>query len=285
MIKLIKGDCLDVLKRLPAGSVDAVVTDPPYPEIGRPYGRMTEEAWHEMMRGVVTETRRILRARGSAVFILQANSERVGRMRPWLWEFMAWTAREWNMVQDAYWWNHNAAPTVHCWRTRGLMRPSLKACVWLGAPDCYRNQDAVLNKGSGFRLNDPGKGIGDLEYHPSGGSYRRDRMLAVSLERGGSTPFNVIPMANASTSDSFAGERHCAVTPLKLCDWWVRYVSPAKGLVCDPFMGSGTVGLAALQHERAFLGIEKMPDNFAIAKARIAAARTQARKQARLATA
>ena len=30
MIKLYRGDCLKILKRLPAGSVDAVVTDPPY---------------------------------------------------------------------------------------------------------------------------------------------------------------------------------------------------------------------------------------------------------------
>jgi hypothetical protein len=52
-------------------------------------------------------------------------------MRPWLFEFMAKWCREWNMVQDAWWWNHTTAPTVHCQRKYGLMRPSLKACVWV----------------------------------------------------------------------------------------------------------------------------------------------------------
>jgi DNA modification methylase len=86
MIDLRLGDCLEVLKTLDAGSVDCVVTDPPYPEISRDYGRMTEPEWHQVMRGVVSEVRRVLKPRGSAVFILQPNSERVGRMRPWLWE-------------------------------------------------------------------------------------------------------------------------------------------------------------------------------------------------------
>ena len=138
------GDCLEWLTTLPDKSVDAVVSDPPDPEISRDYGRLTEGEWHTLMRGVVEQSRRVLKPHGSAVFILQPNSERVGRMRPWLWEFMAWTAREWNMVQDAWWWNTSAPPTVHVHRKNGLMRPSVKACVWLGEPDCLRNQDAVL---------------------------------------------------------------------------------------------------------------------------------------------
>ena len=51
--------------------------------------RMTEAAWHEMMRGVVAECRRVLKPSGSAVFVLQPNSERVGRDRYGL-EFMVW---------------------------------------------------------------------------------------------------------------------------------------------------------------------------------------------------
>ena len=78
---------------------------------------------------VVEQSRRVLKPSGSAVFILQPNSERVGRMRPWLWEFLAWTARRWNQVQDAWWWNTAALPLGG---EIGLMRPSLKTCVWLG---------------------------------------------------------------------------------------------------------------------------------------------------------
>jgi len=100
---IVCGDCLDILPTIPDASVDAVITDPPYPHIKRDYGTWTTKEWWEMVvEGVVPEVRRILKPTGSAVFILQPNSEKVGKMRGWLWEFMAWVCREWNMVQDAW---------------------------------------------------------------------------------------------------------------------------------------------------------------------------------------
>jgi hypothetical protein len=44
--------------------------------------------------------------------ILQPNFEKVGRMRLWPWEFVAWAGREWNLVQDAYWWNFGYLPSA-----------------------------------------------------------------------------------------------------------------------------------------------------------------------------
>jgi hypothetical protein len=131
-IQLHHGDCTAVLPTMPAASVDAVITDPPYPCIDREYGRWTEEEWFALMRVVVPECMRVLKPSGSAVFILQPNSERVGRMRTWLWEFMLWVGKEWGIVQDAWWWNHAALPVGGA-ITKGLLRASLKACVWVGA--------------------------------------------------------------------------------------------------------------------------------------------------------
>ena len=186
-VRLFLGDCLEHMAEIEDGSVDAIISDPPYPEINRPYGRMTEKEWDVMMRGVVAHSRRILKPTGSAVFILQPNSEKIGRMRPWLWEFMAWTCREWNQVQDVWWWNTTTAPTMHCSRKFGLARPSVKACVWLGNPGCYRNQDLVL-----WTQSDANKAIERedraLQYRPSGLSMRRGRCASVADERGGVTP-------------------------------------------------------------------------------------------------
>ncbi|MDI9585869.1 MAG: DNA methyltransferase, partial [Acidobacteriota bacterium] len=95
------GDCLDLLKQIPDQSIDAVITDPPYAEVKRDYGRWTESEWWALIvEGVVPEVRRILKPTGSAVFIIQPNSRKVGSMRGWVFEFMAWVCREWNMVQD-----------------------------------------------------------------------------------------------------------------------------------------------------------------------------------------
>ncbi len=109
-------DCLDFLPTVPADSIDAVICDPPYPEIDRPYGRTTEEAWADMMWALIPEVRRVLKPRGSAVFILQPSFRKLGSMRGWLWEFMARVVREWNMVQDVWWWNPCTMPGAGCRR-------------------------------------------------------------------------------------------------------------------------------------------------------------------------
>jgi hypothetical protein len=269
--RLILGDCLSVLPTLESGSVDAVITDPPYPEISRPYGRMTEAQWHTLMHALIPEVRRVLKPLGSAVFVLQPNSERVGRMRTWLWEFMAWVGKEWGIVQDVWWWNHTSLPTVHCQRMNGLMRPSVKACVWLGPSDCYRCQDAVLWTESARNAAVNRENL-VLQRRPSGAHMRDSRCRGVADERGGVTPFNLLPMSNGSSTNSAGAHGHGAGTPLALCSWWVRYICPPGGTVLDPFSGSGTVGLAAQQHGCSYVGIEKMPEYHAIAQRRLAEA-------------
>lgn len=261
------GDAIDAMRGMDASSVDAVITDPPYPEIDRPYGRMTEPEWHTLMRGVVGEVRRILKPRGSAVFILQPNSERVGRMRPWLWEFMAWTAQEWGQVQDAWWWNPAAPPTVHCHRTRGLMRPSVKACVWLGESDCYRAQERVL-----WAQSEANAAVDRedraLRRHPSSLTVRPGRAAQAAADRGGVTPFNLLPVTNTNSADSAGSEGHGAGTPLPLAAWWTRYLCPPGGTVLDPFAGSGTMGIAALSEGARFIGIERDAGYVEIARRR-----------------
>lgn len=252
------GNCLDILPTIPSGSIDAVITDPPYPEISRDYGRLTEDEWWALMMGVCTEVRRVLKPTGSAVFILQPNSRKVGSMRGWLWRFMWWVTTDWNMVQDVWWWNYAMPPTIHCHAENGLMRPSLKSCIWAGDAKCYRNQDAILLPAAEASLNDKRITRHDLGYSPSGLSMRHGRALSRMVERGGSTPFNVFVGANSDSSQGSGTYGHGAGTPLKLADWWTRYIVPPGGTVLDPFNGAGTMGVAALQNGAHYIGIEQM---------------------------
>lgn len=262
-------DALSMLRALPSGSVDAVITDPPYPEIDRDYGRLTELEWMTLMQAVVIETRRILKPSGSAVFILQANSEHLGSMRLWLWKFMVWCGETWNIVQDVYWWNYAKAPTAHVNRDYGLMRPSVKNCVWLGNVDCYRSQASILWRPSASMM---AESVEDraLYYTSSGTSMRRGRVAATVLERGGTTPFNLIPLTNADSVTSGGAFGHGAATPFKLADWWVRYIVPPGGLVIDPFMGSGTLGLAAQANGCDYIGCDLSPEYCDVARRRLA---------------
>jgi len=66
-----------------------------------------------------------------------------------------------------------------------------------------------------------------------------------------------------------AANHHPTVKPVALMSWLVRLISPPGGIVLDPFMGSGTTGVAAVQEGREFIGIEREPEYLEIAEARI----------------
>jgi DNA modification methylase len=270
------GDALEVLATLPDASVDSVVTDPPYAHVKRPYGYWTEEEWFALMKPVVREVRRILKPQGSAVFIIQPNSEKIGRLRPWVFDFVSWCCREWNVVRDAYWWNYTAIPSAGCDRENGLLRPSIKLCVWVGEPDCYRNQDAILWSESEHNAAQRATTrAAQREPCPSG--YRRDRfkMASTALERGGVVPFNVFPIPNCHGNGSHSGNGHEAATPLLLCRKWVRYLTPPGGVALDPFCGAGATGEAAILDGFRFIGIDRHAPYLASARERLERAARQ----------
>lgn len=66
-----------------------------------------------------------------------------------------------------------------------------------------------------------------------------------------------------------AANDHPTVKPIALMRWLVRMVTPPGGLVVDPFVGSGTTGIAALLEGFDFVGIDQDPHYIDIARARI----------------
>jgi DNA modification methylase len=72
-------------------------------------------------------------------------------------------------------------------------------------------------------------------------------------------------------------EKHYSAFPLKLCDRCINAGCPPRGTVLDPFMGSGTTGLAAIQSGRRFIGIDISPTYYEIAKKRLEECQAQTR--------
>jgi DNA modification methylase len=265
-LTLIHGDCRKELKKIATASIDVVLSDPIYPGVDREYGTITEDRWHSLMQDVVRECRRILKPRGSAVFILQPNFEKVGRMRLWIYDFVAWAGRELGLIQDCYWWAVNSLPTRSTYRSIGLLRQSIKWCVWLGPPNCYRNQDGVL-----WEVSDAMASVrwSDrcLRNSPSGHTVRRGRVVATANERGGVTPFNILPAPSTHPGDHIG---HPASTPYEVAAWWCRYVLPVGGVLLDPFVGSGTMLAAGLANGASrVIGIDTEKKYLAMARRKV----------------
>ncbi len=67
---------------------------------------------------------------------------------------------------------------------------------------------------------------------------------------------------------------HPTVKPIKLMQYLVRLITPPGGTVIDPFMGSGTTGIAAYREGCEFIGIELEQEYYDIAQRRISHARS-----------
>jgi len=68
---------------------------------------------------------------------------------------------------------------------------------------------------------------------------------------------------------------HPTQKPVPLMKWCLGFLPDPNRTICDPFMGSGTTGVAAVQMGRDFIGIEREPKYFDIACRRIEEAQKQ----------
>lgn len=83
-------------------------------------------------------------------------------------------------------------------------------------------------------------------------------------------------VASASQEKDLRNGAHPSQKPLALMSWCLGFV-PGQGAVLDPFMGTGTTGVACANVGRPFIGVEIDPGYFDIACRRIEAAYKQPR--------
>lgn len=118
------------------------------------------------------------------------------------------------------------------------------------------SRNAGVRKGLGFQSNTRGDG-GEQIVGSSGGASR------------------FFYCAKAPKKDKTAGgtivNGHPTVKSTALMTHLIKLVTPPNGVVLDPFMGSGSTGVAALRNGFRFLGVERDPGYYETALARIAA--------------
>lgn len=100
---------------------------------------------------------------------------------------------------------------------------------------------------------------------------RNDGCDALPDQRGGMNSNN--SGQHITRRDGWQGQpvknNHPTVKPTALMAYLCRLVTPAGGLVLDPFMGSGSTGKACMREGFRFLGIDQSPEYVEIARARI----------------
>jgi len=235
-VQLYHGDCLEVLKTLEPGSVDAVVTDPPYCSGGR------QQA-------------------GARNTITKNGSRPDGD----------WLLTD-NMGIDTYLW---------------FMRQLAAQCVLVcsvGSPAYvftdWRQYTTVVTawESAGWTL----KNVLVWDKCKSGamGSWWRNNHEWVAMfVKGKARPLASHSFFNVWSGNKPQGGDHPTEKPVDLLAYLTSSITPEGATVLDPFMGSGTTGVACVQTGCNFIGIEIDRGYFEIAERRIAEAQAQLRME------
>lgn len=218
-VKVIHGDCLDVLRAMPDGCVDAVVTDPPY------------------CSGAATEA-----GGGSATHQgLRSETMRGGRFDWFDADNMTTSGLMWllrNVCVEASRVVHSGGSVIaFCdWRMVTSIGPAMES--------------------AGFRLRN--LVVWDKGSFGCGTGFRPQHELALHLTKR-SPVFHAADVGNVIGNKRVrSAERdHPAEKPVELFRHLIRVVSPPGGLIVDPFAGSGVAGNASILEGRRCLMVEK----------------------------
>ncbi len=90
-----------------------------------------------------------------------------------------------------------------------------------------------------------------------GGGWGKQEQAVGYADSGSAARFFYTAKAD---SDDRLGSKHPTIKPIDLMQWLVRLVTPPKGLVLDPFAGTGTTAEAALREAMRAVLIEREPE-------------------------
>lgn len=241
-LKLYLGDCLEILKDLPSESVDAVITDPPYGTTGLIWDKPVDLAsWWEQIRRICKPTSMVV-VFGAQPFTTDLiNSNR----REFRYE-LVWCKTRGVGFLDANKRPLRAHEDILVFSRRWRGPKNLKICT-------YNPQYLV---GRPYKKS-RGKGESQSGHY---GTYR-----TIDIQNDGRRH----PLSWQLFSSAGRGSLHPTQKPLGLVRWLVlSYLNPGD-LVLDPFMGSGTTGVACKLTGRRFIGIEMDPNYLEVARKRI----------------
>ena len=229
------GDCLDILPTLEAGSVDAVITDPPYGITACKWDAVIpfEPMWVNISR-VATSRRVVTCLFSQQPFTSMVVSSRLGWYRSeWIWEKNQATG---HLNAKVHQLKAHENIIVFSEEAGGVYRPQ-------------KTNGHVVKKTIRRRMSS--------HY----GSQRSSSYC--SSER---YPRSVLRFDTVANTQFV----HPTQKPVALMEYLIKTYTSQGDTVLDFTMGSGTTGVAAMRTGRKFIGIELDPEYFAIAQNRIA---------------
>lgn len=226
------------------GQVDLIVTSPPYTDARhRHYDSVHPDDFAQWFLTFHTPFYEALKPTGSLVINIK---DRVvdGVRHRYVWHMIEALCKQgWYSIDDYLW--HKTNPMPGYWPNR--LRDGWEYCFHLAKEKKpFFNTDAVKKPIGDWvetRLNHLGKN--DLDRHNSVNESGFGRNVSKWVGKEEVLPSNVIRSAVVGKNKG-----HPAVFPVDLPLFFIKLLTPEKGLVVDPFGGSGSTGVASFFSER-----------------------------------
>lgn len=255
--RIITGDVLQQLKKLPAGTAQAIIADPPY------FNVLTKQDWDTQWKAAgeyldwtnawVTEAMRVLRDDGLCFIFGQ-----LGKREHVFIHLMSELAKR-HQFHDLLIWDR----AVGYNERRDSFTPAYEMVLVLRKGDKPKfNKGAVRESYSSEKIQSY---LRDKRYKD------RDARMRHLLAGKYATNLLRVPSLKGTSKEKCG---HPSQKPIDLIAKLVACSTDAGDLVLDPFLGSGTTAVAAQSLGRQWLGIEVNPLYVELAQQRLAAIAT-----------
>jgi DNA modification methylase len=259
------GDSLDLLTMIPNGSIDLILTSPPFALTRqKEYGNKAEHEYIEWFLQFAKQFYRILKNEGSLVIDLGGAYLPGHPVRSiYQYELLVKLCREINfhLAQEFFHYNPARLPTPAEWVTvrRIRVKDSVNVVWWLSKSTNPKSDNRKVLKPYSESMKALIKKGYKAQLRPSG----HDISDKFGVDNGGAIPPNLLELANTESNSSYMRKckengikPHPARFPKDFSDFFIKFTTDENAIVLDPFAGSNTTGFSAESLNRQWLSFE-----------------------------
>ena len=254
MYKLLQGDCLELMRDMPDECIDLTVTSPPYDNL-RTYNGNIKQWTFDKFKEIAQEMFRITKNGGIVVWIVSdatVNGSETGTS----FKQALWFKECGFNLHDTMIWNKGCFSAVGSLNTRYAPVFEYMFVLCKGKLLSFHPIKDRLNKWAGTKNHGTIRVDGEERK-----SVSNNKIINKFGQRF--NIWDVYPVRQRGDG------KHPAPFPIQLAQDHIISWSDEEDTVLDPFMGSGSTGIACINTNRNFIGMELDKEYFKIAKDRI----------------